>query len=400
MEIHGSCSTQFSTVREAFADSLRNGADVGASVAVYLDGEPVVDLWGGYTDQARTRLWQRDTITNVWSTTKTMTALCALVLADRGELDLSAPVAKYWPEFGIGGKERVEIRHLLSHTAGLPDWDQPMSLDDLCDWEKATSLLARQTPRWEPGTKSGYHRFTYGFLIGEVVRRVCRQSIGAFFADQIAGPLGADFHIGLAAEDDHRVSDCIPAPDPAPAPNPRVTIPVGAYVTAEDTWSTQWRRAEIPAAAGYGNARSVAAIQSVLVSASQATSAPLLSETTCRAVFGEQSHGIDLVLGIPLRFGIGYALTADDAPVSTTNLRTGYWGGRGGSLVVNDLDTRMTFAYVMNQMSHKGLTDPRGQILLQATCQALTAWPKATLPNRPTPTRAGLTTRRRGGEAP
>ncbi|WP_367133933.1 MULTISPECIES: serine hydrolase domain-containing protein [Streptomyces] len=373
MEIQGSCSTQFGPVREAFTDSLRSGTDIGASVAVFLDGKPVVDLWGGHADQARTRPWQRDTITNVWSTTKTMTALCALILADRGELSLSAPVAKYWPEFGTAGKDRVEIRHLLSHTAGLPDWDRPMTLDDLCDWEKATTLLARQAPRWEPGARSGYHRFTHGFLIGEVVRRVCGQSIGTFFAEQIAGPLGADFHIGLAAEHDHRVSNGIPAPDPAPAPNPRVTIPVGAYVTTQDTWSTQWRRAEIPAAAGYGNARSVAAIQSVLTSAGRMPSTRLLSETTCRTVFDEQSHGTDLVLGIPLRFGTGYALHAHDSPISTTNPHTCYWGGRGGSLVVNDLDTHMTFAYVMNQMTSKGLTDPRSRTLLQATYKALTA---------------------------
>ncbi|GAA1932285.1 serine hydrolase domain-containing protein [Streptantibioticus ferralitis] len=372
MEIQGSCSEQFSAVREVFADSLHSGSDIGASVAVFLDGEPVVDLWGGYADQARTQPWQRDTITNVWSTTKTMTALCAVVLADRGELDLFAPVAKYWPEFATAGKDRIEVRHLLSHTAGLPDWDQLMTLDDLCDWEKATTLLARQPPGWEPGTASGYHRFTYGFLIGEVIRRICQLSIGTFFADQIAAPLGADFHIGLAAEHDHRVSDVIPALGPAPAANPRVTIPVGAYVTTQDTWRLQWRRAEIPAAAGYGNARSVAAVQSVLACGGQTLQGRLLSEATCRTVLDEQSHGIDLVLGIPLRFGMGYALNASDGPISTTNPHTCYWGGRGGSLIVNDLGARMTVAYVMNQMTNLGLTDPRGQNLLQAAYKGLT----------------------------
>lgn len=371
MEIQGVCSDRFREVGETFTQSLHSGADVGASVAIYLNGEPVVDLWGGYADQAGTQPWQHDTITNVWSTTKTMAALCVLVLADRGELDLFTPVAKYWPEFGSAGKDRIEIRHLLSHTAGLPDWDRSMTLDDLCDWEKATTLLARQSPRWEPGTASGYHRFTHGFLIGEVIRRICQQSIGTFFANQIATPLGADFHIGLAAKDDHRVSEVIPAPSPAPGPNPRVTIPVGAYVTAQDTWSTQWRRAEIPAAAGYGNARSVAAVQSVLASGGQAVWGRFLSETSCRAVLGEQSHGIDLVLGIPLRFGMGYALNADDAPITTTNLDTCYWGGRGGSLVINDLHAQMTIAYVMNQMSHLGLSDPRGQKIVQAAYKAL-----------------------------
>ncbi|MFF7689522.1 serine hydrolase domain-containing protein [Streptomyces syringium] len=371
MDVQGSCSDQFSAVREVFADSLRSGADVGASVAVYLDGEPVVYLWGGYADPARTQPWQRDTITNVWSITKTMTALCALLLVDRGELDLCAPVAKYWPEFGSAGKEHIEVRHLLSHTAGLPDWDQPMTLDDLCDWEKATTLLGRQAPRWLPGTASGYHRFTHGFLIGEVIRRISQQTTGAFFAEQIAARLNADFHIGLPAEDDHRVSEVIPAPGPAPAANPRVSIPVGAYVTPQDTWTAQWHRAEIPAAAGYGNARSVAAIQSVVASGGQTPSTRLLSEATCRTVFNEQSHGVDLVLGIPLRFGIGYALSADDAPVSTPNPNIAYWGGRGGSLIINDRDARMTITYVMNQMTHLGLADPRGHTLIQAAYKAL-----------------------------
>ncbi|MEH6373384.1 serine hydrolase domain-containing protein [Streptomyces sp. KLMMK] len=374
MEIHGSCSDRFSAVRAEFADSLRSGADVGASVAVYVDGEPVVDLWGGHADQARTRPWRRDTVTNVWSITKTMTALCALLLADRGELDLSAPVAKYWPEFGTAGKEHIKVRHLLGHTAGLPDWDRPMTLGDLCDWEKATTLLTRQTPRWKPGTRSGYHRFTHGFLIGEVVRRISQQSIGTFFAEQLAAPLGSDFHIGLEAEHDHRVSHGIPAAGSAPAPaaSPRVTIPVGAYVTTQDTWTVQWRRAEIPAAAGYGNARSVAAVQSLLSSGGRTPSARLLSEAACRSVFDEQSHGIDLVLGIPLHFGIGYALNAADTPVTMAGPHACYWGGRGGSLIVNDLGTRMTFAYVMNRMTNLGLADPRGHALLRATYEALT----------------------------
>ncbi|MET8183984.1 serine hydrolase domain-containing protein [Streptomyces sp. NPDC005336] len=372
MEIHGTCSTQFSAVRETFAASLHSGADVGASVAVYLDGQPVVDLWGGYAGPGRSRPWRRDTLTNVWSITKTMTALCALVLVGRGELSLSEPVSTYWPEFATAGKDPIEVRHLLSHTAGLPDWDQPMTLDDLCDWEKATTLLTRQAPRWKPGTVSGYHRFTHGYLIGEVVRRICHQSIGTFFADQIATPLDADFHIRLAGENDHRVSDMIPATDPAPAPNPHVALPVSAYVTAQETNSTQWRRAEIPAAAGYGNARSVAALQSVLTSGGHTPQGQLLSESVCHTVLEEQSHGTDLVLGIPLRFGMGYALNAKDAPVHTPGPRTCYWGGRGGSLLVNDIDARMTFAFVMNRMTNRGLYDPRGHSLLQATYMSMT----------------------------
>src|SRR5882762_6625144 len=207
----GTCDERFEAVREALAASL-DMDDVGASAAVYVDGEPVVDIWGGHTDQERTRPWERDTITNVWSTTKTMTALCALMLADQGELDFQAPVARYWPEFAAAGKEGVLVRHLMGHTAGLSGWTEPMKEEDLYDWEKATSLLAAQAPWWEPGTASGYHAVTQGYLVGEEVRRVTGQTLGTFFAKGVAGPLGADFHIGLAPEHDSRVAPVIPPP--------------------------------------------------------------------------------------------------------------------------------------------------------------------------------------------
>jgi len=195
-DIQGTCDERFAQVREVLASNLDAGLDLGASVAVFLAGDPVVDIWGGYIDEEKTQPWQQDTIINVWSTTKTMAALCCLILADRGELDLKAPVARYWPEFAAASKEGVELRHLLSHTAGLSGWTEPVSLEDLYDWDKATSLLAAQEPWWSPGTASGYHAITQGYLVGEVVRRVTGQTIGNFFADEVAGPLGADFHIG------------------------------------------------------------------------------------------------------------------------------------------------------------------------------------------------------------
>src|SRR5262245_61306726 len=171
-EVHGICSDRFSGVRDVLARNLASGADIGASAAVFIDGEPVVAIWGGSFDAARTRPWEHDTIVNNFSTTKTMTALCALILADRGEIDLHAPVKKYWPEFAAAGKERIEVRHFLGHTAGLAGWTEKATLADIYDPEKSTSLLARQEPWWEPGTASGYHPITYGPLIGEVIRRI------------------------------------------------------------------------------------------------------------------------------------------------------------------------------------------------------------------------------------
>lgn len=198
-EVRGVCDERFDAVRQALAESLDKD-DVGASAAVYLDGEPVVDIWGGYADAARTVPWQRDTITNVFSTTKTMVALSVLLLADRGDLDFDAPVVRYWPEFGAAGKDGVLVRHVLAHTAGLPDFDRPLSGADLYDWDAVTARLAAQAPRWEPGTLAGYHSLTQGFVLGEVIRRITGRTPGAFFAADVAGPLGADFHIGLPAE--------------------------------------------------------------------------------------------------------------------------------------------------------------------------------------------------------
>src|SRR5690349_1228853 len=207
---------RFPDVRAAFEGNLASGEDVGASFCVTVDGETVVDLWGGFADEDRTRPWRDDTIVGVYSTTKTMPALTALLVADRGELDFAAPVARYWPEFAAGGKEDVTVAQLMSHSAGLCGWREPITRDDLYDWEKATALLAAQEPFWKPGTKSGYHGMTQGYLVGEVVRRITGRSLGTVFREEIAAPLGADFHIGLPASEDARVAELIPPVGPPP----------------------------------------------------------------------------------------------------------------------------------------------------------------------------------------
>ncbi|MGA7419994.1 MAG: serine hydrolase domain-containing protein [Acidimicrobiales bacterium] len=360
-DIQGTCDDRFEGVRDALSASLDAGTDVGASVAVLVEGEPVVDIWGGFADEARTEPWQRDTITNVWSTTKTMTFLCALMLADRGDLDFSAPVARYWPEFAAGGKEAVEVRQLMAHTAGLSGWTVHIEPEDLADWEKCTSLLAAQEPWWEPGTASGYHALTQGYLMGEVVRRITGATIGTWFASEVAGPLGADFHIGLPASEDDRVSPVIPpeavglaGADPGSIAVRTFTSPLLDAAMATKEW---WRRAEIPAANGQGNARSVATIQSIIAGGGEARGVRLLSPQGCDTVFEEQANGKDLVLGMPMRFGMGYGLSGELMPMGP---RACFWGGYGGSLIVMDQDARLTVSYVMNRME-SGLTgDLRG----------------------------------------
>jgi CubicO group peptidase (beta-lactamase class C family) len=375
VEVHGSCDSRFERVREAFASNFDQGLDVGASVAVTWRGEMVVDLWAGSANDNGSRAWERDTIVNVYSTTKTMTALCALLLADRGELDFYAPVAKYWPEFAQNGKGAIEVRHLMSHTAGLPGWDTRITTEDLYDWEKVTSLLAAQAPWWEAGTASGYHAITQGNLVGEVVRRISGKSVGQFLAEEIARPLDADFHIGLNASEDHRVADLIPPEEVAgalAATGDSVVARVFRWPTmnALDSRTRAWRAAEIPAANGHGNARSIAKIHTVLVNGGEAWGKRLLSPAGCDRIFEEQVNGTDLVLGTPLRHGIGFGLNNPEVPIGP-NPRTCYWGGWGGSLALLDFDANLVVGYAMTKMNSTTTGDMRTVNLGAAVYESL-----------------------------
>jgi CubicO group peptidase (beta-lactamase class C family) len=260
----------------------------------------------------------------------------------------------------------------MGHTAGLCGWDEPLTAEDLADWEKCTSALAAQAPWWEPGHGSGYHAVTQGYLIGEVVRRITGESIGQWFAKEVAKPLGADFFIGLPASEDDRVSLVIPPPELDLSAMEVSDImaktflnpPLDAKLVAEE-W---WRRAEIPAANGQGNARSVAAIQSVIAGRGQARGVRLLSAAGTDAIFEEQSNGTDLVLGVPLRFGLGYGLGNADMPLGP---QACYWGGYGGSVIVMDQDAELTVCYVMNRMESGLVGDLRGTNIIAATVEGL-----------------------------
>jgi CubicO group peptidase (beta-lactamase class C family) len=372
-DIQGKWDPRFDGVVAALGASLDAGTDVGASVAVLWRGEPVVDVWGGFVDEEHSAPWERDTITNVWSTTKTMTFVCALMLADRGELDFAAPVARYWPEFAAGGKGSVEVGHVMSHTAGLAGWTEPVRPEQLADWDLCTSLLAEQEPWWEPGTRSGYHALTQGYLIGEILRRITGVSIGTFFAEEVAGPLGADFFIGLPEPEEKRVSLVVPPPpidlsflDPSEMVVRVFGNPPLDGRLPHEAW---WRRAEIPAANGHGNARSVATVQSVIAGRGETGGVRLFSERTCDAVFDQQSDGTDMALGLPSRFGMGYGLSNAFMPIGP---RSCFWGGFGGSLVVMDQDLDLTISYMMNRMDLGLQGDPRGAtIMLTAAAAAV-----------------------------
>ncbi|MEE8165815.1 MAG: serine hydrolase domain-containing protein, partial [Myxococcota bacterium] len=336
VSIEGICDTRFSEVREAFEHSFEKHQEVGAAIAFSLDGEMVVDLWGGHVDKARTRPWQRDTIVNTYSTTKGMTTICAHQLVERGKIDLDAKVAEYWPEFGQAGKESIPVRWLISHQAGLPAIRKPLPEEALFDWDAMATALAEQEPWWEPGSKHGYHPITFGFLVGELIRRVSGQSVGQWFRENVAGPLDADFQIGLPELDDRRVSDMIgsliaPKTDKKSSgvddkPAVRRKGPMADFLrdmsdpttmiglafnnprqARQVAISRPWRRAEIPAANGHGNARALARIYGALARGGEVNAVRLLEPESIDRARSEQASGPDATLGgMPMRYGLGF----------------------------------------------------------------------------------------------
>ncbi len=384
--IEGSCDAHFKRVREVFEHCLEKNREVGAAIAFYLDGKPVVDLWAGSVDRAGSRPWRPDTLVNTYSTTKGMTALCAHQLVERGKLDLDAPVARYWPEFAAAGKEAIPVRWLLTHRAGLPAVREPLPEGALYDWDAMASALARETPAWEPGSQQGYHPLTFGFLVGEVIRRVSGLSVGEWFRREVAGPLEADFHIGLPASEHGRVSDIIGtlAPPPprassgkggdAPATRLRVKGPladffrdmvdpttlVGAAFNnprqrADAVNSPAWRSAEIPAGNGHGTALALARIYGALARGGAVHGVRLLEGETIEAARSESGEAPDAVLGgIQIRYGQGFMLRNDVMPFSPGRESFGH-PGAGGSLGMADPESGTGFGYVMNRMK-PGLT--------------------------------------------
>ncbi|MFX1324013.1 MAG: serine hydrolase domain-containing protein [Promethearchaeota archaeon] len=495
VEIHGLCEPRFEAVKDTFTRNFDEGMEVGASFAVTINGKYVIDIWGGFKDKEKTQPWEKDTIVNVYSTTKVPTVLCTMMCVDRGLLDLDGTVATYWPEFAQNGKDNILVRHLLSHTSGLAGFEEAGKIPSkyLYDWEKATSLLAAQKPWWEPGTRSGYHAITHGYLLGELVRRVTGKSLGTFFKEEVAIPLDIDFHIGLAEEHVPRVTKLMPdrpimeyiplliggafrvandseivkkeienvemkiildfgdedqfaviisegkiefktgkidkpdcsfrvSKDGAGAMNwlfhtlneesdyvsENLTIegspddinqikklfetismearrlgPVGIKMALpggirDRSGDRDWQAAEIPAANGHGNARSVTKIASVIACEGELEGKRIISKETLEKILEEQIVGRDLVMAIPIRWGLGVGLPLKERP--SPNPRTCWWGGAGGSAIRMDLDDHIGFGYVMNKMRNQTMqettqnlyhSDTRGNRLIKATYESL-----------------------------
>jgi CubicO group peptidase (beta-lactamase class C family) len=377
MEIKGFCNAKFALVKEEFERNFSERGDVGACFALTVEGECVVDIWAGHQDAARSRPWAEDTLVNVFSSTKTMSFLCVLILVDRGLLDLEAPVAQYWPEFGANGKKQLKVKHLLSHSAGLPGFSRPFDVSDLCNWQQCCEDLSAQASWWKAGTQSGYHAITQGYLIGEVIRRVSGQTVGQFFKLNVADQVDADFHIGLYPTQFDRIADLIPTLRPSVL----VDLPPDSIVSrvftdladiTEFVATPAWRQAEIPAVNGHGNARSIVRAQTAIANSGKAFGVQLLSAESCLKALEPQTSGVDLVLGVDLNFGMGYALPSPAVPTDpSVNPKTLWWGGAGGSSIVLDLDANLCFSYVMNQMGSGLLGDIRGASLANAVYKSL-----------------------------
>ena len=364
--INGDVRPGFEPVRDAFTANFEQGLEIGASCAVTLDGEFVVDIWGGAADE-QGRPWERDTIANTFSVTKTMSSICVLVPADRGEVDLAAPVANYWPEFGSNGKDAITVSHVMSHTSGVSGFDPAIPDPEfLYDWDACCERLAGQTPWWTPGDGSGYHALTQGYLQGEIVRRVTGHTIGSFFREEIAEPLGADFHIGLPESDDHRVAALLP-PSAALGEGSEpgsiaARTSASSPLTGHEANTHPWRAAELPAIGGIGNARSVARVHAMMACGGTLDGVMIMSSAGVDAANEEQARGLDRVNGVELVWGNGFALNSDITPISP-NERALFWAGWGGSFAVIDLDARMSVAYVMNKMADDPAADFRGGLL-------------------------------------
>ncbi|SCO27214.1 related to beta-lactamase [Fusarium fujikuroi] len=356
-QIHGTCDPRFHDVQTLLEKYLESGEEIGASITIDIDGKEVADIWGGYADKERTKPWEKDTIVNVFSCTKTITSLAVLMLVDRGLIDVNERVSHYWPEFEQNGKQDVLVRHLLGHTSGVSGWEEPLSTEDMYDVEKTTAMLARQAPWWTPGTASGYQALCSGHLLGELIKRVSGKSLREFVDTEIASVLDADFQIGAAEKTWDRISPIIPPDFTGIIPefeegSVQAKTLLNPPLDPNSVNTGPWRQAELGAVNGHANSRSLARILSAITLGGSSRGKKLLSEET-------------------IKLGIGYGLTPSPALPWIPEGKICFWGGWGGSTIIMDLDKRMTIAYAMNKMGGGLVSSDRAEAYGKAIYQAL-----------------------------
>lgn len=381
-KIQGHADAPFENLRTLLEEQIASGDELGASIVLNIDGKNVVDIWGGYFDEERTKPWEKDTLVNVWSSTKTVATLAALIQVERGQLDLDAPVSKYWPEFAENGKEGVLVRHFLSHTSGVSGFKDPITPEEIQDLSISVPRLSKQAPFWKPGTASGYHAVVMGHLIGELIRRTSGKPMKQFVAEEIAGPLGADFQVGALEKDWPRISPVLPPP-PSPIDFSTLDKNSPTYLSlgnppmdAKIANTPGWRRADMTGVNGTANARSLVRMLSIITLGGTIDGKKYLSPQTIEKIFEEQANGTDLVIGVPLRIGTGYGLTGGGTSQTIDWLPKGkvcFWGGWGGSLIIMDLDRKATFSYTMNKMGAGILGNVNSEKYLKAVYKAFGA---------------------------
>jgi CubicO group peptidase (beta-lactamase class C family) len=377
--ISGHAAPGFESVRERFAANFERGdayQEIGASLAVYRRGQRVVDLWGGWRDQARSVPWTPDTLVNIWSTTKGIAAIAVARLVDEGRLDYAAPVARYWPEFAQNGKAAITLSQLMSHQAGLPGFDEPTPLEDFYDWETVTKRLAAQAPMWAPGTKNSYHAMTFGFLAGELIRRASGLSVGEYVAQKIAGPLDADLFIGLPQSEERRVAPLIAPRIAAPFDLAQMPPEAAAAVTNPAMTPTlcndrSWRAAEVPAGNGQASARGLARLYAAMSGGGALDGVRIMSRGGVEAMIAVQTERVDVMLGVAPFWGHG--VTRNRAGVYGPREHVFGHSGWGGSFGCADLEADLAIAYVMNQMGERVAGDPRATGLCEAVYACLQA---------------------------
>jgi CubicO group peptidase (beta-lactamase class C family) len=383
-DLNGWTAPGFEGVRAAFEGNFAEGREIGAAFSAYHRGRKVVDLWGGIADEATGRPWEEDTIVLVFSTTKGMTAVCANKLAQEGALDVDAPVAKYWPEFAAGGKENVPVSFLLSHQVGLAWVDGAMTLEDALAWDPVVNALAAQEPHWEPGSQHGYHATTYGWLVGEVIRRITGKSVGTYLREEVAAPLGLDLWLGLPESEDPRAASLTSMIDesqldenaralvaqfmgPDTMLGKALSAPGGALT--QDVWnSREVRAAEIPAASGVSDARSIARMYAACID--EVDGVRLLTPDQLKKATTQQTSGPNVILmGLDIQFGLGFMLRSSLIPLGGPQ-SFGHFGA-GGSMGWADPDAEFAFGYVMNKMDMGLAGDTRTSNLVNACYDAL-----------------------------
>ena len=379
MEIHGNYDEKFKSIVDSFENQYKLDLDIGSSLAVTCEGELVVDVWAGSRDKDQTLPWEKDTIVNVFSSTKNATSLCAYILADRGQLDFFAPVCQYWPEFAQKGKENILVSHIMSHSSGLPGWDEPVAGNDLYYPDKVAALFETQEPWWEPGTALGYHAISVGNLMGEIIKRISGKTVGNFFKDEIADPLDIDFHIGLEDKHYSRVAEIHQAVESNPEDifeleegSVMQKVMTNGIITAPDANTPEWRRAEIPAAGGHGNGRSIAESMALIANGGTYKGKRIFSEDLIQYALEEQVRGNDLVLVEPLRWGIGFGLPIDNASwMGYLEEGACFWAGWGGSMSIADTNKKVSFGYTPCLMEEGAIGAERSQNLVRTLANVI-----------------------------